>query len=512
MAEAARETVIIVHGTWAAPTPGVVRWYQPGESGGFVSKLDEALRKRGSPARCWAHCTEGNRTIFHWSGHNNWIKRTRAASALADYVAKLRNEGWRCHIVAHSHGGNVALEALPQITAALHPEIPYGQIVTLGTPFMDTVSPILKRIGWVREIVSWLTWIAFILITYFFVMMVYLAVGAPLGGDGQIFITVIALFLATTSFLYRTFGDKSRKNDAPMRLKLLAVGSVMDEPWQILNYLQSADSPVAVKSSLIKYLLDCLRSNISRSGQIARIYGAKSYRDLRLSQKCLLALIHLNLVVTGFLPAFGHWSFLPELNGSYDLEQFVVGLLVGGWALALFFSRMLGEKFHSAFLSPFRWCAHCAGAARAAFTDIATYVVRNRGWSISIAMIMGLEGYRHQLPLIEQYPSSIAKEAVEYENMPIGAEQRALSMRSAWIARHLGTVSETFSKMVVTAADVSSLLKSIEGDQTLVHAAYYTDDECIDQIADWIAKGEDTLSAAAIAAEICGGSRTEQRA
>jgi hypothetical protein len=47
MEEAAKETVIIVHGTWAAPALGVIRWYQPGDgataAGGFVSKLDAAL-------------------------------------------------------------------------------------------------------------------------------------------------------------------------------------------------------------------------------------------------------------------------------------------------------------------------------------------------------------------------------------------------------------------------------------------------------------------------------------
>lgn len=33
--------------------------------------------------------------------------------------------------------------------------------------------------------------------------------------------------------------------------------------------------------------------------------------------------------------------------------------------------------------------------------------------------------------------------------------------------------------------------RSIWADQSLVHAAYYSDDECIDRIADWIAGGDD---------------------
>jgi hypothetical protein len=100
---------------------------------------------------------------------------------------------------------------------------------------------------------------------------------------------------------------------------------------------------------------------------------------------------------------------------------------------------------------------------------------------------MGLEGYRFKLPVIEQFSRNFSEEFVKYENMPTSAERRAMDRRSAWVARHLGDVSQTFSKLAVTAADTSSLLRMIEDDQTLVHAAYYTDDECIARIADWIA-------------------------
>ena len=88
MAETAKETVIIVHGTWAAPHPGPSLWYQPVSSAprtiaGFTARLDAALEERGSPARCWAHCTQ-DEPIYQWSGKNHWIERTHAASALGD--------------------------------------------------------------------------------------------------------------------------------------------------------------------------------------------------------------------------------------------------------------------------------------------------------------------------------------------------------------------------------------------------------------------------------------------
>jgi hypothetical protein len=90
-------------------------------------------------------------------------------------------------------------------------------------------------------------------------------------------------------------------------------------------------------------------------------------------------------------------------------------------------------------------------------------------------------------PPVSQFPYGLPTGFARYENMPQGAERRALQKRSAWIASHLGDVSQTFSNLAVTAADLTSLLRKIEADQTLVHAAYYTNDECIARIADWIA-------------------------
>jgi hypothetical protein len=116
------------------------------------------------------------------------------------------------------------------------------------------------------------------------------------------------------------------------------------------------------------------------------------------------------------------------------------------------------------------------------------YEVRYLSWPILLNVVMGLEGYRLMRPRVNrQQPTPVPKGFFKYEDMPKGAELRALDKRSAWIARHLGDVSQTFSNLAVTAADVSSLLRTIEDDQTLVHAAYYTDDACIGRIADWIA-------------------------
>jgi drug/metabolite transporter superfamily protein YnfA len=52
--------------------------------------------------------------------------------------------------------------------------------------------------------------------------------------------------------------------------KFLAIGSVMDEPWQLLYHMRNTPNPMAVKTNLIRYLISSMQSHISRSRQIGR--------------------------------------------------------------------------------------------------------------------------------------------------------------------------------------------------------------------------------------------------
>ena len=288
MEEAAKETVIVVHGTYAAPQPGARLWYQPVEgvpaTEGFIAKLNDALQKRGSAARCWAHCSQGNQG-FHWSGSNNWIDRTQAASELGSYVRDLRNKGWCCHIVAHSHGGNVVVEALPQITTALRSDAPLGKIVTLGTPFMDTRSPILQRITSDRRGFTRNAWLSLIFVMLIMVLLAASSWLANFTSKALGFAVAAAVVAAVILFVF--FGGKSHtaKAIAQMQPKFLAIGSRMDEPWQLLHHMRNASNPMAVQTKLIRYLISSLQSRLSRSQQVDRIYGAKSYRDLKPAAK-----------------------------------------------------------------------------------------------------------------------------------------------------------------------------------------------------------------------------------
>jgi hypothetical protein len=473
MEGSAKETVIIVHGTWAAPEAGKVRWYQPTDgvraAGGFIAKLNAALQERDSPARCWAHCPQSDK-IFYWSrGDNSWIARTHAASELGSYVAKLRNEGWRCHIVAHSHGGNVVVDALRQITAAPRSSLPLGKIVTLGTPFMDTMSPIQKRskrYNKVRDTISWI-------LIWFYAMEIMLAVRIRRMFGGEARSSVEA-------------GVSGAIQPQPI---LLAIGSPTDEAWQILHHLRTIDNPLAVRQNLLCYLFSSLKSHFSLSAEVARIHGAKSFRDIGIVAKCVAALLDSFAISAMIIILALPLLYLMNIEdvGPKDAALAAFSLAFSSLIFALLLTPLLGAAFYSAFWSPFRWCAQCVGSLASIGPAFGTYIVLRLSWPVLLKRAMGLEGYRFKPPLIMKYPSNVPEQFGKYVDMPTSAEQRALDKRSAWVARHLGDVSQMFSKIAITAADISSLQQTVEEDQTLVHAAYYTEDECIARIADWIA-------------------------
>jgi hypothetical protein len=162
---APKDTIIVVHGTqFTAPQPDVRQWYEPGSD--FCNKLDAKLEENGLSARCWAHLDEtwgsrhrlrprdpidATKDIFTWSGANSASERSDAAAKLIEYLNQLRGLGWRCHVIAHSHGGTVLHEALrrTQYPPGRRSKkgagpVPWnhGNLVTMGTPFiMPLVTP-----------------------------------------------------------------------------------------------------------------------------------------------------------------------------------------------------------------------------------------------------------------------------------------------------------------------------------------------------------------------------------
>jgi hypothetical protein len=66
--------------------------------------------------------------------------------------------------VAHSHGGNVIAETLPAIRATdENPVGITGTVTTLGTPFLDAMSPIARRMDRRRLFLNWIAWCSYII-------------------------------------------------------------------------------------------------------------------------------------------------------------------------------------------------------------------------------------------------------------------------------------------------------------------------------------------------------------
>lgn len=521
--------MLVVHGTWAAPRADKARWHQPCEdvaaSSDFISRLDAELKKRGSPARCWAHCS-GDHPPFHWSGGNSWIERTHAAVLLAEEIARLKNAGWLCHVVAHSHGGNVAVEALNQVTTHAGTAAPAGRLVTLGTPFLDAMAPIVWRADLRKRVLR----ILYIAVTMVAILaeivgpaVWYWEDSSPWLEKAREILTILvpsALIIAFSYFVLRPWllrKAEVRKRNAfqgpraempsgllddfaemalrnvkgasarmPLQTSLLAIGSSLDEAWQVLHHLRSLDNPLAIKKSLLRYVLGAMRSHMSQGAEIARIHGARSYGDLGKSRKLMLVLLFfLCFCALLTMPAFYYGASARGFR-NFDSFAFLLVLVMPPFA-AVTISQTYGPEFLSAFLAPFRWIARAIGAFVAIPAFATTYFVRRKSWSVLLAMALGMEGYRFPLPAVAQSPANFPKEFVTYEDMPAAAEARAMERRNAWIGRHLGGVSQTFAKLVISPADMSLLLATIEEDQSLIHAAYYTDDDCIARIADWIA-------------------------
>jgi pimeloyl-ACP methyl ester carboxylesterase len=114
--------VILVHGTWGR---GVFRrkplapWCR--DDSVFVRALQSALEARG------VHPTV---LPFNWSGDNSVFERAAAANDLQSFIDSSIPPSERLLLIAHSHGGNVALQAITKLDDSSN-----VHVCTLATPF-----------------------------------------------------------------------------------------------------------------------------------------------------------------------------------------------------------------------------------------------------------------------------------------------------------------------------------------------------------------------------------------
>ena len=148
-ARVSRCSILLVHGTWGRGIfpkmldlrpgyfRGTKRWFEEGSQ--FCDGLDAALK---SASLDWPI------RAFLWSGANSVHARDRAARDLSKQLREeLKDPDATAVIIAHSHGGNVALRAL-QYLDSMTGRI---RVITLATPFLRVFARTSLQLSyWVK--------------------------------------------------------------------------------------------------------------------------------------------------------------------------------------------------------------------------------------------------------------------------------------------------------------------------------------------------------------------------
>ena len=229
-----------------------------------------------------------------------------------------------------------------KIIAAPSTDEPLGTVIALGTPFMDTMSPILERAGRASRILNIASWIGFAVIA---VVALSYIMGFPLIGVPLLILLGIGVWFARALRTGRVDPYRTAQGLPP----LFAMGSLMDEPWQVLHHMRTIQNPLAVKTNALSYLFFSLRSNILQNKKVARIRGAKSYCDLGIVAKFVMAITHAATVFVILILLFAvRGALVPgAFTQTQDVIVPVAAVLFPAIAIfifVLFLTRFFGGR------------------------------------------------------------------------------------------------------------------------------------------------------------------------
>lgn len=250
--------VITVHGTFAAdPSDDGEQWWQRGSA--FTTALAERLADKGVPGI--------DVRPFHWSGLNSDQARLRAAAALAGTLATAKKADRPVAVIAHSHGGNVLMEALVQRRTRR----PLAAVLTLGTPFFRRrLKPLPTLIALFKVVLGLAVAPA---------MLMYAWMAFPTALDGSrielivlpllILAFVVWAFLSGTRALVRQRRASQRAQMAVAPDRWLVIQSPRDEAMRLL------ESAVAVKPVFVSRA--SAHGQWVRFGTVAGVFGTLAF-------------------------------------------------------------------------------------------------------------------------------------------------------------------------------------------------------------------------------------------
>ena len=132
----AQSVFILIHGTWGAECS----WYVP--KGDFFEALEHTVSKKNSAV-----------VSFRWSGGAGHEARIKAAHSLVKLI-KTYDTSVALYVVAHSHGGNVAMLASHMLADEEDNKHHIRALFTLGTPVMNNYLPNMNVIHYVYNLFS----------------------------------------------------------------------------------------------------------------------------------------------------------------------------------------------------------------------------------------------------------------------------------------------------------------------------------------------------------------------
>lgn len=153
--------IITVHGTFASDDDDEgEKWWQVGSE--FSDKLEEMLEASGDDIEI---------VPFHWNGDNSEKQRLKAGRKLYKLLRALDRDGEHYSILAHSHGGNVAMAALRRSTRWNKRLEGLDRFVTVGAPFLSAAP--LTTIGGVTRLFKSLLFSACIFLPFLILAPIY---------------------------------------------------------------------------------------------------------------------------------------------------------------------------------------------------------------------------------------------------------------------------------------------------------------------------------------------------
>lgn len=506
MAPKAKETILVVHGTFDKPEPDdSPKWYEPG--GAFCEALDRELEAIGSPLRCWAHCRAPSE-MFSWSGANHWVERATAARALADYIIARRHEGWGCHVIAHSHGGNVAFEGIKLAVAemlreanwsGIAPRIQHfpGFVITLGTPFFSPHAPNMMagRLGPGENLLRTLAEAPAVLaVVALLAAVAYLAMPTTTFGwiASGVAMTLTLLALALLRLLTEMprgpWGGIHEREE-----RCLVMTSDRDEAFLLLSRISTLEDPFATpRPDGHRQEWRAAQQSLAREIEDIRFPKVESPWEgiLVLALRVLFCCI---LFVAATAAVAYLFVGLRAQFASLLLEATRSAALTLTFSLALLLVLFAGPALERMWTAPVRAANRWRLYVGAYLAEAGVNVIRRFAWRYVRASVSGFSGYQFNSPVVSQTPANADSYCV-VERLPEEIETAAITAREGFAAQGTTDLFKILADPTARSwTDLSEILNDTTKSAQLIHSAYYTHPSCIKRMAQWLARSPDAL-------------------